>query len=533
MPILSFRRQVLLLFALMLALSAAALAAYWFQRGRPVLLPDAVTAGHKLQCVSYTPFDWDESPLVPIFTVRPERVEADFELLSHYTDCVRTYSMTGMRDVPLIARKYGLKMMLGAWVNANPVDTRLEIGQLIDAANRYPDVVQSLVVGNEALLRKEISGAQLAQLITEVKSRVQQPVTYADVWEFWLKNPQVAPAVDFITIHLLPYWEDQPTGIDRALDHVAGVREEFVRRFAPKPIVIGETGWPSAGRQRETALPSRVNEARFIRSFVARARAEGWRYNLIEAFDQPWKRANEGAVGGYWGLFDSHREDKHVLAGPVSNLPKWQLWLAGSAAIAAGLLVLAGVPRERRGALLLPVWAALGGGCVAAWLQLGVVDCRDSLEWLWCWLLAALDLLVLGHFALALGSGRSWRGPLLRRLDERGGRWLLAAGFVGAVLMVELVFDPRYREFPTAALLPAALAYLGRPPRRLARREALLLAAVIACGIPLQLLQEGLRNTQALGWALICALLALALLVGVRTSRSNAATAANAAGVVV
>jgi exo-beta-1,3-glucanase (GH17 family) len=47
-------------------------------------------------------------------------------------------------------------------------------------------------------------------------------------------------------------------------------------------------------------VPSRVNEAKFMRGFVAMAEANGWHYNLIEAFDQPWKRASEGAVGGYW-----------------------------------------------------------------------------------------------------------------------------------------------------------------------------------------------------------------------------------------
>jgi glucan 1,3-beta-glucosidase len=191
--------------------------------------------------------------------------------------------------------------MLGAWVNANPVDTDKEIDLLIAAANANPDVVSAVIVGNEALLRKEVTGERLAELINKVKSQVKVPVTYADVWEFWLQHPQIAPAVDFLTIHLLPYWEDDPRGIDAALAHVADVRQVFGNRFAPKDILIGETGWPSEGRQRETAVPSRVNEARFIRGFVALAEANGWHYNLIEAFDQPWKRASEGAVGGYWG----------------------------------------------------------------------------------------------------------------------------------------------------------------------------------------------------------------------------------------
>ncbi|MFP3560955.1 hypothetical protein SB861_61775, partial [Paraburkholderia sp. SIMBA_049] len=85
---------------------------------------------------------------------------------------------------------------------------------LIATANAYPDVVSAVIVGNEALLRKEVTGPRLAELIAKVKRQVTVPVTYADVWEFWLQHPQVAPAVDFLTIHLLPYWEDDPRGID-------------------------------------------------------------------------------------------------------------------------------------------------------------------------------------------------------------------------------------------------------------------------------------------------------------------------------
>jgi exo-beta-1,3-glucanase (GH17 family) len=248
-------KTLLIVYALAFVLAGAALWSFWERQGRKALLPDNASNAHKLQCASYSPFDKNQSPLLP-FTISAQRVDADLALLAQYFTCVRTYSMTGFEAVPPLAQKHGLKLMLGAWVSGDPVATRAEIEQLVAAANRYPDVVQSVVVGNEALLRKDISGPRLAELIGEVKARVQQPVTYADVWEFWLKHPQIAPAVDFITIHLLPYWEDQPTGIDKALDHVAEVREDFGHRFAPKDIFIGETGWPSAGRQRETAVPS-------------------------------------------------------------------------------------------------------------------------------------------------------------------------------------------------------------------------------------------------------------------------------------
>ena len=494
------------------------LAALWYGQGKPVILPDAATPTHKLQCASYSPFDKDQSPFDQPFVLRPERMDADLELLATRFHCVRTYSMTGLEAIPELARKHGLKLMLGAWVNGNPVDTGKEIDALIKAANANPDVVEAVIVGNETLLRKEVTGAQLAKLIGQVKAQVKQPVTYADVWEFWLKHPEVAPAVDFLTIHLLPYWEDDPAGIHEALAHVKDIREEFGTRFAPKDIVIGETGWPSEGRQRETALPSRVNEALFIRGFVHMAEENGWRYNLIEAFDQPWKRESEGAVGGYWGLFSADRTEKGVLAGPVSNLPNWPLWLSVSGLIFALTLIVAGRPASSRAALLLPLLAALGAGCIGMWAELARITARFAGEWAWAAFIVGLNLVVLMHGALALSTREGARGRLFAWLDTRAGWWLSASGFAGAVLMLALVFDARYRSFPSAALLLPAAVYLCRPVKA-PRREIALLALIIGLGIIPQLYEETLGNIQAIGWAATALLLTLALVRSLRLGR--------------
>lgn len=498
------------LYLLACLLALIGLATLWYGLGKPVHLPDAASPTHKLQCASYTPFDKDQSPFDQPFRLRPARMDADLALLAERFQCIRTYSMTGLEAIPQLARKHGLKVMLGAWVNANPVDTEKEVDLLIAAANANPDVVSAVIVGNEALLRKEVTGTRLAELIAKVKRQVKVPVTYADVWEFWLQHPQVAPEVDFLTMHLLPYWEDDPRGIDDALAHVADVRRVFGTRFAPKDILIGETGWPSEGRQRETAVPSRANEARFIRGFVAMAESNGWRYNLIEAFDQPWKRASEGAVGGYWGLYDADRQDKGVLEGPVSNLHYWPQWLLASAVLMLVMLLMAGQPATPMAALLLPLLAAFGAGCLGLWGELMRSHARFAGEWLWAGLLAALNLLVLAHAALALARRVGWRERIFAWLEARAGWLLLAAGFAEAVSMLALVFDPRYRSFPTAALALPAVVYLVRPV--LARRaEVALLAFIVGAGVAPQLFLEGLENQQAWGWAVVSVLMAVAL----------------------
>ena len=512
-------RLLLPFYLLACLLALLGLGALWYGLGKPIVLPDAASPTHKLQCASYTPFDKDQSPFDQPFRLRPVRMDADLALLAERFQCIRTYSMTGLEAIPALARKHGLKVMLGAWVNANPVDTDKEVDLLIAAANTNPDVVSAVIVGNEALLRKEVTGERLAGLINKAKSQVKVPVTYADVWEFWLQHPQVAPAVDFLTIHLLPYWEDDPRGIDDALAHVADVRRVFGTRFAPKDILIGETGWPSEGRQRETAVPSRANEARFIRGFVAMAEANGWQYNLIEAFDQPWKRASEGAVGGYWGLYDADRQDKGVLEGPVSNLHDWPQWLLASAVLMTVMLLFAGRPASAGAALLLPLLAALGAGCLGLWGELMRSHARFAGEWLWAVALAGLNLLVLAHAVLALARRDGWRERLFAWFEARAGWLLLAAGFAAAVSMLAMVFDPRYRSFPTPALALPAMVYLLRPVAT-ARAEVALLAFIVGAGVLPQLYREGLESQQAWGWAVVSVLMTAALWRSLRVRKA-------------
>ncbi|KRP60087.1 glycosyl hydrolase family 17 protein [Pseudomonas trivialis] len=497
-------------YCLALLLGLLALVGYWYGLGRSVVLPDVASASHKLQCASYTPFDKDQSPYDQPFTLRPERMDADLALLATRFECIRTYSMYGLEAIPALARKHGLKLMIGAWVSSDPIATQKEVELLIAAANANPDVVTSVIVGNEALLRKEVTATQLVKLIHTVKSQIKQPVTYADVWEFWLQHPEIAPAVDFLTIHLLPYWEDDPSGIDQALKHVGDVRQTFGLRFPDKDILIGETGWPSQGRQRETAVPSRVNQAKFMRGFVAMAEANGWHYNLIEAFDQPWKRLNEGAVGGYWGLFDADRQEKGILAGPVSNVPYWRVWLGVGGAILLAALVLGGRVRSTRNALALPLLGAVAACSIGTWAELTRVTARSPDEWAWAAVLVMLNLSVLAHAALALSAREGWRERAFAWMERRAG-WLVAmAGFAGAVMMLAMVFDPRYRSFPSAALVLPALVYLVRPVGG-PRREMVLLALIIGAGIAPQLYREGLLNQQAWGWAVVSLLMVVAL----------------------
>ena len=313
--------------------SLVAVVLFWYILGTGFVLKDGANSFSKLQCVSYAPFGKDDSPFMMDkgLVISEDLVRKDLQLLSKYTDCIRTYSTVGLEMIPKIARENNLKMLMGAWVNGDEKPTRLEIDTLIKLAKENKDIVKAVIVGNEALLRGDLSDVKLYEYIKEVKAALPDTqVTYADVWEYWLKYPKIKEVTDFVTIHILPYWEDDPMEITTAIKHLANVRHEVEGILKTSNILIGETGWPSEGRMREDALPSKTNQAIFVREFVKLAEEKNWNYNIIEAFDQPWKRVSEGAVGGFWGLFDKDRLDKNVFTGDVSNFPNYKYLGFGS-----------------------------------------------------------------------------------------------------------------------------------------------------------------------------------------------------------
>ena len=261
-----------------------------------------------------------------------QQIAEDLAQLSRITDCVRTYSVdNGVDQVPALAAKAGLKVIHGIWLSNDRLKNRQQIDASVALAKEYPGVITSIVVGNEVLLRGEMTATDLAGYIRSVKAQVTGiPVTYADVWEYWLRHREIYEAVDFITIHILPYWEDFPIRARYAAAHVDSIRKRVAVAFPAKEILIGETGWPSAGRMREGALPSRTNQARVVSEVLELARQEKYRVNLIEAYDQPWKRQLEGTVGGYWGLFDAdQRALKYPPGQAINNFPAWK-WQMGA-----------------------------------------------------------------------------------------------------------------------------------------------------------------------------------------------------------
>jgi glucan 1,3-beta-glucosidase len=520
----------------LLLISLSAIAAVWWWLATPINLARApIDPNAKLLCVSYAPFRDVQTPLVATTQIAPEQIAQDLAQLAKISDCVRTYSIeNGLDQVPALAAKVGLKVIQGIWLGSNRLKNQAQISTAVGLAKQYPGVITSLVVGNEVLLRGEMTTSDLAAIIRSVKSQVTVPVTYADVWEYWLRNREVYEAVDFVTIHILPYWEDFPVRAKYAAAHVDSIRKRMAVAFPGKEILIGETGWPSEGRMREGALPSRTNQARVVSEILDLAKQENFRVNLIEAYDQPWKRQLEGTVGGYWGLFDAvHRAVKYPPGEPISNFPFWKLQMGGGMALSVLIFGAAWLTLRRRPWKPRPAaWIAVGLSATTAGILLGVAADKMFYEsygfgrWLgWGALLAAgiaSPLLCTN----AMMSGRALP-TFLELLGPRDGRTRSVLTVVlGAVLLITtliatetalgFVFDPRYRDFPFAALTMAvvpfaSLTLLNRPQMGVRPLAEAVFAGLLAGSVLYIVFNEGGDNWQSLWTCAIYALFAVTL----------------------
>ncbi len=275
-----------------------------------------------------------------------EQIRADLKLISPYTHAIRTYTSTGGGElVPAIAAQFGLKVTLGIWIDKNEVRNEQEIQSAIALARRYRNV-NAIVVGNETTLRAEKTVDELSKIIQRVKRMSPVPVTTGEIWTVWIDHPELASSVDFIAAHILHYWDGLPA--DKIVGLTIDAYDKLRRAHPGKRVVIAEFGWPSAGYNMLKANPGRIEQAAILREFVARAEAHGIDYNIIEAFDQPWK-TNEGGVGMYWGMFDAsrHAEIRLDRAGPRSE--PLEARRAGAAAGSAAVAAAAGArPCHRR-----------------------------------------------------------------------------------------------------------------------------------------------------------------------------------------
>jgi exo-beta-1,3-glucanase (GH17 family) len=257
----------------------------------------------RVQGLCYSPFRDGQSPTGVFPTKR--QICADLDQLKSLTRCIRTYSVFGaLADIPSLARKCKLQCYAGAWVGTDSVANQVEIQRLLRVARRSKPA--ALIVGNEVLLSGNPSVEELTNLIKQVKAATTLPVGSADTWDEWLAHPEVADVVDVLLVHIHPYHDS--ISVTNAARYVHERWQEVKNQYPDKTVVVGETGWPTAGATKGDAVPSEENLCRFLNDFVSLAAASNIPYFFFEAYDEQWKSPPE--VEAHWGLLATTRVPK-------------------------------------------------------------------------------------------------------------------------------------------------------------------------------------------------------------------------------
>ena len=167
---------------LALLISLGVIAGVWWWLATPIILVRApIDPNAKLQCISYAPFRGHQTSLSPSTRVSREQIAEDLAELAKISDCVRTYATDlGLDQIPELAAKAGLKVIQGVWLDRDRKKNATQVSAGIRLAREFHGTITALVVGNEVMLRGEMSASDLAATIRSIKTQVAVPVTYAD-----------------------------------------------------------------------------------------------------------------------------------------------------------------------------------------------------------------------------------------------------------------------------------------------------------------------------------------------------------------
>ena len=316
-PVLKYFKYILL----SIVITSLFQAFVWVKGGDKIIISPQIHG--MLESLSYTPYKgFEKAPK------SDEEIAADMQSIAIIARKVRTYAISDAQRVLKAIKDTKLKVDVGLWLSTDKGANETEIETLFDILKEYSPRISSIIVGNEVLLRDDMKPEELMAYIDRVSKRTRIPVTTAEVQHIWLTNTELPKHVDFINVHILPYWEKMPIG--EVLSFTKEKRESIAKLYPNKPITIGEFGWPSSGYNNERAEATLPNQIAAISGFLEMAKAQNWSYNIVEAFDQPWKGVHEGSVGPYWGLFDINKTPKFQFVEQTIVNPLWRYQMGAS-----------------------------------------------------------------------------------------------------------------------------------------------------------------------------------------------------------
>jgi glucan 1,3-beta-glucosidase len=241
--------------------------------------------------------------------ITEEQVRKRMKIIRPHTKWVRSFSSTdGNELVPMIAKEYGLKTLVGAWLGKDPEINKREINGLIQLAGEgYVDIA---AVGNEVMYREDLTEDELLNYISHAKALIPEgiPVGYVDAYYEFAARPRITEMVDVILANCYPFWEG--CAFDYSLIYMKNMYSQALKAGLGKKVIITETGWPSQGKSIRDAHPSGINARNYFINTQLWSKSEDIDIFYFSSFDESWKVGAEGDVGAFWGIWDKNENLK-------------------------------------------------------------------------------------------------------------------------------------------------------------------------------------------------------------------------------
>lgn len=283
--------------------------------------------------ISYGAYRDGESPGAGSLTSK-EHILEDLRLIAQRWNLIRMYGADQQAENVLEVieeHKLPVRVMQGAWIASNQSQdvNDAEVERLIKLANRFPDIVVAVNVGNEIFVdwsaHRIEDMASVIEYLQAVRAAVQQPVTVVDDYNFWNKPHAalIAQEVDFIGLNAYAFWNNKT--IDEALEWTVSTYRDIAARYPGHVTAYTETGWPTSrvydDGSYEGTLIGKANEAsqaRFFSEYSAWIDEHQVTSFYFQAFDEKWKGGDDGdkaedKAEKHWGVYKSDRTPKQVL----------------------------------------------------------------------------------------------------------------------------------------------------------------------------------------------------------------------------
>ncbi len=269
------------------------------------LVSEILAAG--IHGVCFSPYGEGQGPGS---TVTEAQIHDRIAIVESSVRWIRTFSSSkGHEHIPRMAREAGIATMLGVWIDHDLEHNEVEISNAIEVARAGEAAI--VAVGNEVLLRNELSEDQLIDYIERVKTAVPDvDVGYVDAYFKFVEHPRVTAACDVVLANCYPFWEGCQA--EYALLYMKEMYRQATRAAGGKKVIVAETGWPNLGTPFAGAVPSHENAVKYFVDTYRWAEEDGIEIFWFSAFDETWKVDAEGDVGASWGLWDGAGNLKHA-----------------------------------------------------------------------------------------------------------------------------------------------------------------------------------------------------------------------------